>query len=261
MEFYKRIDYSTTENCTLAINKNIEDYKLIYLSGLSDRIPINDFYAELADNMGKVLPLDEDLHTGKQTGKRWIEIAYDPMEPNRYRTSNTRQPLHTDNSYFSDRVDNINFFYCLGNSKIGGATFFLEIETLLDAMEIDGQRELITKLMEIPVNFSKDKNSRIRPIIVSDNIGFSINYNYYCLDQNNTKEAIDLVKEFQQYLETRINNAGIYLSIKLKEGEAVFFHDQRLLHGRYAFMTPNKGDRTLIKGTLVLPSRDKVNAC
>jgi alpha-ketoglutarate-dependent taurine dioxygenase len=72
------------------------------------------------------------------------------------------------------------------------------------------------------------------------------------VDEQNTPEAKDLCLRFHQFLEERIHHAGIVLPLTLQPGEAVFFHDERLLHGRYAFFTDAKGGRTLIKGTITL---------
>ena len=39
----------------------------------------------------------------------WFKISYNPKKSNVYTHSNTRQPLHTDNSWFSDPAE-LNFF-------------------------------------------------------------------------------------------------------------------------------------------------------
>jgi hypothetical protein len=46
--------------------------------------------------------------------------------------------------------------------------------------------------------------------------------------------------------------SGVVLPVQLEVGEAVFFHDDRLLHGRNAYFAKTKGERCLIKGKIIL---------
>jgi hypothetical protein len=99
MEYFKRIEF-TTANETISNLKNaISQYKVIHLSGYNLSIPIQEFYTNLSDSIGEIFNEDEDILTGERKDNRWIDISYDPDLQDRYRSSNTRQPLHTDDSY------------------------------------------------------------------------------------------------------------------------------------------------------------------
>ncbi|QKQ75866.1 TauD/TfdA family dioxygenase [Nostoc sp. TCL240-02] len=258
MEFYKKIQYTSPEETKKAIQEALNKYKIVHFVGFDFQINIHDYFTELSDFLGLVISMDEDKDTGKRTGQRWIDISYDPARPNKYRSSKTRQPLHTDNSYLNHH-DAVNYFYCLSQAQVGGATFFLDSELLIKVLELDNEYQLLEDLKKVPVSFSKEDVSKTKPIITEDELGIRLNYNYYPLDKDNTPEAKDLVERFQHFLENRVHHSGIYTNIILTKGDAVFFHDERVLHGRNAFFTPNKGDRILMKGSVILHSRKSKN--
>ena len=61
---------------------------------------------------------------------------------------------------------------------------------------------------------------------------------------DNTREAIEMCEEFHKFLENKVVAGGLLTGVYLKPGEAAFFQDDRILHGRNSFY----GDRNLIKG-------------
>lgn len=252
MQFYTRIDYTDALSATNALRDAIASHKLIHLADFNFDITPAEFYEKVSDEIGIVHNNDEDKVTGELTGNRWIDITFDPAEQNKYRSSKTRQPLHTDDSYIPIE-GSITFFYCQSQAQIGGATTFLDAETLIEALQIDGETQLMEDLQNIPVIFSKASSNKTSPILRKDTKGWLLNWNWHCVDKNNTQEAHELTHRFHNFLENRIHHAGIVLPVILKPGEAVFFHDERLLHGRHAFFTGEKGGRTLIKGTITLP--------
>ena len=117
-------------------------------------------------------------------------------------------------------------------------------------MQLDGQQELIDRLLSTHVCFSKFEFSKTRPILIKEGDDWRINYNYYCGDANNSAEVKKLIKDFFDFLETRIQNSGIFTAVELKIGEAVFFNDERVLTGRNAFFATTPGERKLVKGTI-----------
>ena len=251
MQFFRQIDYTNAQAATDDLRANIAEYKVIHLANFTNDITPAEFYEKVSEEIGVVHNTDEDKQTGELTGNRWIDISFDPAEPNKYRSSKTRQPLHTDDSYIP--IDgSITFFYCQSQATIGGATTFLDADLLMQTLEIDGEFQLIEDLKRIPVTFSKASSHKTLPILRQDEKGYLLNWNWHCVDEGNSEEAKDLCVRFHKFLEERIHNSGIVLPLCLKPGEAVFFHDERLLHGRYAFFTDAKGGRTLIKGTITL---------
>lgn len=254
MNFFKKIDYKNFSNAFKELKKNIPDYQLIHLADFTFDVSAEEFYKTVSDQLGEPQQIDEDKKTGTMTGERWIDITFDPAEPNKYRSSKTRQPFHTDDSYVevASPQGTVTFFYCESQANIGGATTFLKSEDVISAMTFDEEFKLLEDIQNTPVKFSKAENVKVRPILSKDSAGYIWNWNWHCVDSDNTPEALDVAKRFHEFLENRILMAGLALSVQLKPGEAVFFHDQRLLHGRNAFFTKEFGGRKLIKGAFVL---------
>jgi alpha-ketoglutarate-dependent taurine dioxygenase len=253
MQFFKKVTFSTQQDTIAELKEALNEYGVVHLSNYNLDLSLHEFYQNLSDEIGKAFSTDEDLITGKSLENRWIDISYDPNIQDRYRTSNTRQPLHTDDSYvelYDEKA--VQFFYCESRAALGGATTFLDLSILIKTMEIDKKDDLLARLFSTEVNFEKAGRKKVRKILDKDDTGLLVNWNYYCIDKNNTPEALQLVEEFHAFLETRIINSGLVLPIQLEKGDAVFFHDDRLLHGRNAYFATHKGERCLIKGKIIL---------
>lgn len=255
MKFFKQIDYKNSQNALDELKQNMANFQLIHLANFTHDIEPHEFYQKASDVLGIVQPIDENKATGELTGNRWIDITFDPAEPNKYRSSNTRQPFHTDDSYIEieGAEGRVTFFYCESQANLGGATTFVKPQDIIAALEFDEEFELLQQLKTIPIVFEKGGSSKTRPILAEDEIGTIWTWNWHCVDQQNNKpEALDLAKRFHDFLESRILMSGLFSGVELKYGEAVFFHDHRLLHGRNAFFTKTLGGRKLIKGAFVL---------
>jgi alpha-ketoglutarate-dependent taurine dioxygenase len=253
MEFIKKIEFTTADETIANLKQAITRYKVIHLSGYQLPIPIQQFYTDLSDSIGEIFNEDEDLLTGERMDNRWIDISYDPDVQDRYRSSNTRQPLHTDDSYVElGNEKSLQFFFCESRAAFGGATTFFDLPELVACMKLDGQQELLDRLMSTVVNFDKAGNKKVRKILDEDEKGWLANWNYYCIDTQNTPEALQLCEDFHHFLETRIVPSGLITPVQLEKGDAVFFHDDRILHGRNAYFATSKGERCLIKGKIIL---------
>ena len=261
MNFFQQVVYTTPEETIQNVKEAVQNNKLVYLSDYREDLPVHDFYSKLSETIGRIHAADEDIATGQQTGNRWIDITYDPQIPDRYRSSNTRQPLHTDDSYVElGGEEAVNFFYCASRAKIGGATTYFDLPDLVECMKLDGEDALLAELMSTDVVHAKGGGRKVRKIIDKDGEGYLANWNYFCLSrEENSPAVLDLCERFHQYLETRIMNAGVILPVQLQKGEAVFFHDDRVLHGRNAFFAEFPGQRSLIKGKIIItPAADAV---
>jgi hypothetical protein len=255
MQFFKKIEYINASNALAELKNNLPNYELIHIANYTNDIPAEEFYQSASDTLGIIHAIDEDKATGALTGERWIDITYDPKEPNKYRSANVRQPFHTDDSYIeiAGAEGRVTFFYCVSQATKGGATTFLTSEDILEPMQIDGENQLMEDLQKIPVKFSKGGSEKTRPILNKDNDGWIWTWNWHCIDtENNTPEALDVCQRFHDFLENRVLPAGLALALQLKPGEAVMFHDHRLLHGRNAYFTNKIAGRKLIKGAFEL---------
>ena len=250
MKFICSIKFTTPDETIEIVRQALTEYKVIHLYGIPENLDRLSYFERLSDAIGKYFDLNEDLETGKIQEGRWIDITFDPQVPNRYRSSNTHQPLHTDASYLPIE-NNIQFFFCDSQAAMGGATTFIDTKDLVKAMQLDGQQELLDRLLKVDVCFSKFERNKTRPILIKEGDDYRINYNYYCLDKESSEEAKTLVKDFFDFLEQRVLMSGILTPLPLKKGEAVFFNDERVLHGRNSFFATYAGERKLVKGTII----------
>ena len=225
----------------LNVDRIFDSYKVLVLRGprccemsCLPNNQLHQIYTEIAESIGELVPMEECLQTGNKNGELWTDIQYNPSIENSYRHSNTRQPFHTDGSYESD-APNISCFYCMVAAKQGGATTFLDYDELLDCLDT----KLRDRLESTPVLFSKGNDSKTRPIIHDGRL----TWNYF---RASSPEDPTLVEDFHRFLEDRIVESHIAVDIYLQSGDAVFFQDELLLHGRNAFF----GNRWLKKGGL-----------
>lgn len=195
---------------------------------------IERFYNCVANTLGKQAPMEEDAN-GNKTGAMHTHIKHPWHEPsNSYSHSSTRQPFHTDGSYEAE-APQISYFFCKKQADYGGATIFIDgvkLETILKRFE----PELLALIQKELVEFAKGKDSKIKPILDKEH---KFNWNWHRCDH-----TLTVTKKFHDFLETKIFEGGLYESINLKEGDALFFMDQMVLHGRHSFI----GSRWLIKG-------------
>ena len=232
------------------IRSQLQTTKIVQTIGIDTSISLNEFWDTVSDKIGDCMLLSEDPVTGKRIGEKWLEIRYDSSIPNAYRHTKNAQPLHTDGSYVGDSPY-ISFFYCINQAKQGGATVFLDSDELITLLEQEDPN-LLKDLCQTTVCFAKDKDYKRRPIIDFDDAGSNLNFNYYCVDPNETDFAKELVERFHHFLQTEVVAKNKTYPIKLKPGEAVFFHDDRLIHGRNAFEATRNSERFFWKSALKL---------
>lgn len=246
MKFFEEISYK--KGVAAEIRDLLKTTKIVLLTGYHGN-HLFEFYDALSDEIGPWGPMDEDLQTEKKTGAKWIEIKYDPQFPNSYRHSSTRQPLHTDGSY-ENKAPEVSFFFCIKAAPIGGATTFVNSDDLLRALELHS-KSLFKACYDLPVRFAKGQDSKTSPVIRNDSKGAVLTWNYFRVEET-SPEITKLRRELHQFLEEKMVGGGLCFSCSLKPGEAVFFNDERLLHGRNSFIANRSGDRHLLKGGLYL---------
>ncbi len=217
------------------VRKALDQYSVIHVvRNKYTNQDSNQLYTYLVDSIGMPVPLEED-EAGNKTGQRWLNIQYDPDKNN----SNIHQSFHTDGAYES-KPPEVLLFYCLEQPKYGGATTFVDgsdLVKLLDAFDPNLRR----RLEETEVYFTKGDDGKLAFILSYDAVGPVLNWNKFRASSN-----LDLVEEFHHFLEEYVFAAGLFLPVRLHPGEAVFFRDNRVLHGRQSFI----GKKHLVKGGL-----------
>lgn len=246
---YQEVNYSAAELIPI-----LESNKVVVLRDYNHELDPLDFFESLTNELGYMYSIDEDLKSGLSTGKKWIDITYDPAIKDRYRAAPVAQPLHTDASYLDIR-DNIQFFYCVSQAKLGGSTTFIDSNLLVKLIEMAGEQDLLEKLLNIEITFSKGERKRVSTILWKDGDDYRFNWNYYRIDKSNSLEVKDLFEEFHAFLENRVVKSGLLTGVLLKKNDVVFFQDELVLHGRQSYFAEFKGQRSLNKGTLILNSR------
>jgi alpha-ketoglutarate-dependent taurine dioxygenase len=242
--FLKEVSYNASADFAKTLKEILIKYKVVHLKDVPSEVNHKGFYADLVDEIGETVNVDEDIKTGNaNSNERWTDVRYDKDHQYTFRHANTRQPLHTDAAYVNFDLD-VNFFFCTEQAEIGGATTFFDSDDLIYILE-KYEPALYEQLKTVVVDFGKGEDQRKRKkIIDSDNRGVVLNWNYYRVMPDNPKEVIEMCEQFHNFLEGKIVGGGLQIPVLLKPGDAAFFQDDRLLHGRNAFY----GARTLIKG-------------
>ena len=88
-------------------------------------------------------------------------------------------------------------------------------------------------------------------VIARDSHGPLLHWNYYALSDELDARARAVAEEFQAFV-LDITRRSIPLALRLERGDAVVFHDYRILHGREGFEARVAGERLLWKGALQL---------
>jgi len=211
---------------------------------------IRGLYGDMAGMVGSPVRRNEDYTNGNVVGQddEWIDIVFEENKKREsFRYSDAYQPLHTDGAYVDHQLD-LSFLCCITQAELGGETLFIDGEELFRIIE-RYEKNLLQGLLSVDVLFDKgeQQSKRSRIISTADN-EIMLNWNYYRVSLSNTSEAKELCEAFHIFLEQKILRAGLCKPLKIEKGEAVFFFDQRVLHGRNSFF----GHRKLIKGGLSL---------
>jgi alpha-ketoglutarate-dependent taurine dioxygenase len=209
---------------------------------------IRDFYAALAGKAGSLVRRNEDHRNGDVVGQNdeWIDIVFmEDKKRESYRFSDIYQPLHTDGAYVDHQLD-LSFLCCVQQAEVGGETIFLDaiyLHQIMDKYESD----LLSRLCSMEVLFDKgEQQSKSSTIIRLIDSKVLLNWNFYRVSRHNPEEIVNLCESFHLFLENKIVRAGLCTPVKINRGDAVFFFDQMVLHGRNSFF----GHRKLIKGGL-----------
>lgn len=242
--FIKEIAYNDAPDFNQIFINNLKKYKIVHLKGLPEGTDYESWYGNLVDAVGEIVNVDEDIKTGNErASERWTDVRYDKNNDFTFRHANVRQPLHTDAAYTNFDQD-VNFLFCVQAADIGGATTFIDATDLIAILE-QYEPELLQRLLTTDVYWGKgDDQRKKRKILSKDDRGWVLNWNYYRVQPENTEEAKQLCEDFHRFLENRIVAGGLLTPVTLQKGEAAFFQDDRILHGRNAFY----GNRNLRKG-------------
>lgn len=175
---------------------------------------------------------------------RWWEISYQPDKSTVYAHSNTRHPLHNDNSWFSDPAE-INFFVIEKQALSGGAQSIYALDRLMSDLA-DDEPALLADLTSVEVTIQKGAGEYFNKTpIIKLRPEPNIFWNYYRTDKSDP--AIKAMCDaFFAYLEKREKTSSVEF-IQCDSGDCLCFHDQKVLHGRTAFTATKPFERILFQ--------------
>lgn len=224
--------------------------RLVLIHARSDAGGDRSYWSEILSCSGlERVAVDEDAHTGKHLDNMWSNVEFDPQRQNRFRYSKSAQPLHTDGSYVSDSPPFVVMF-CERAAPEGGATLFLDGEELVRLLARE-RAPLLAALSKTPMIFRKGDRTVTSKVIAGDAQGPLLRWNYYALSDRMDAHARHLAEELQAFV-LDVTRRSIPMRLRLERGDAVVFHDYRVLHGRDGFTARAAGDRLLWKSGLRL---------
>lgn len=253
MDFFTRIDYDHGTTMAIRLKRALQTHKLVHLRDVPEEVHLESFYEELARAQGDFLFKNENPVTAALDSEGWIDMRYDAQlaTAHAYRHGNGRMPLHMDGVYTDVHFDII-FLFSTESPKWGGYTNFIDGVKVIEFLE-DYDPALLRDLRCTKVLFSKGSKSKNWPIIFEENGIPAFNWNLPRLAPENSPEVKEMCHRFDEFCETRLVDGGLMTNCKLARGEAVFFHNRLLLHGRTSFW----GGRCLMKGAIALRPEDR----
>jgi hypothetical protein len=253
LKFYKNIIVSSNNSFVdvfTQVNEALKNYKVVHITvhNYHDDNFLMIFYDKLTEKLGCCQKKTEDGRTNKIIEGKWYEVCFDPNVKNAFRHSKNHQPLHTDFSYISPSP-NFTLMYCLKPAPSGGETVFIDGNELKSIM-INQCPELFKLLVNKSFSFKKtfvnSTRKRVEKVIDDSKLDVRLNWNYYCIDQDQSSFDIDILEQFQDFLESSVMFKCVK-PILLNKGEAVIWHDHLVMHGRNFYEAENIGDRHLMK--------------
>ena len=210
---------------------------------------VKDFYNSYLEDIGLAHYFAEDVTVGdrsaQRSGKIWSEVRYDPRHQDAYRHSLNAQPLHTDGSYIPN-YPNATLMACVANAGVGGETTFIDADDLLTALEVENPG-LLNKLASHSLPHARSGDRRDAKVIENRDGGVWVNWNYYCVAPDIDAGGREIADEFFHFLNQSEAIKSKTLAVKLAPGDAVTWKDERVLHGRNAFVANEVAERFLWK--------------
>lgn len=226
---------------------------VLHLRGVRPAGPALAFWRRAGEVLGRnadVLESSDGLPIPSNGG--WMDVRFEPDRLDTYRHANVGQPLHADRAYSGEPQD-IGLFYLAKQAQSGGHSLFIDATTVAREAARDG--DLLHRLTTIPVGHGKGAMGRCLPILSEHAGRMKINWNWFRVLPGQG-EAVDALREdFRLFLE-RMVETGVAKRIRLETGDAVFFRDDEVLHGRAAFAAQASGDRLLWKTYFVTPEAE-----
>lgn len=250
--------YNINKNLNKQITKSIidawmvDENKVFHLKNDNLKDNVRDFYENIGNTIGNYKMFAEDVKLGDRSkqiaNKIWMEIRYDSNIKDAYRHSSNPQPLHTDGSYVP-HFPNASIMCCVSNTASGGETIFLELKKLEEILKQDDS-ELLEFLFTEEILHERSGYASKKKILYLEDKKLKINFNYYCVSKKNSEKSLRNINKFFNFINTSEKIKNSIIPVKLNPGEAVFWKDSEILHGRNGFVPKKDSDRFLWKAAI-----------
>jgi hypothetical protein len=130
---------------------------------------------------------------------------------------------------------------------------FLDGPELMERLATEAP-ELLSKLLRTPLAFRKGGSDVESSAIRAGSQVPVLRWNYFALRGDLSADQRHLADCFHCFLRTLVERRAVH-AVELAPGDAVFFSDANVLHGREAFEAVNLGDRCLWKGGIQMAAR------
>jgi alpha-ketoglutarate-dependent taurine dioxygenase len=238
--------------CAAAVIDAWQSALVVHIQAARPIADVRATYHALLPRIGTPHYLAENVRAGERdrdrTGELWTEVRFDPAFPDAYRHSTSAQPLHTDGSYIPS-FPNATLMCCVHNAARGGETIFISADDLVAALQAE-QPDLLEALKRTPMLHTRSGDRRVCPVIRREGNAWLLNWNYYCVSNDCEPKVRELRETFFGYLRQsqRVRNALV--EVKLAPGDGVVWKDERVLHGRHAFVAQEMSERFLWKASV-----------
>ena len=228
---------------------SLDENKVFHLNSNESPENVRNFYESLGKKIGKLYNLAEDVSLGdrnnQKSNKIWMEVRYDPKIQDAYRHSSNPQPMHTDGSYEMS-WPNSTLMCCVANASDGGETTFLDSKEIVKILETE-DKKLLEFLLTTEVLHERSGAKKNKKILEIKGDIYKVNFNYYCVSKKNSASTLNNVDKFFEFINSSQEVKKITKAIKLNSGDAVFWKDSEILHGRNGFIAHKDSDRFLWK--------------
>ena len=207
------------------------------------------FWRAVGEGLGIGTDIVEDSVTGmpKIAPGAWMDVRFEPDRADTYRHHKVGQPLHTDGAYAPwEYLQEFGLFYLARQARSGGESLFVAAAAVAERARTQAP-QLYEALTTLPVHFGKaGQPGRTTTILFVRNGRLRINWNYFRVLPGQGEAVGRLREDFRLFLEQMVDDGAVE-SFRLDEGDAVFFRDAEVLHGRRDFAAEQSGDRLLWK--------------
>jgi alpha-ketoglutarate-dependent taurine dioxygenase len=183
------------------------------------------FYESAARSVADALEPGHGASWGTRPREQWIEVKADSSRADRDR----KRPLHTDEAAVEDPAQ-VMVMYCERAATRGAGNVFLDGEDLVAYLErTDG--DLLARLRDQPIMFSRKGESRTTVVIRSRSGVPSFTWDEGAVANDDASPTGEVAARFRNVLESP-KVAEHVQPIDLGEGDAIFWWDDLVLHGR-----------------------------